>query len=148
MGEQAAELRKIPQSTLRPERRGRKDKVKRTRRVGLALSDAEYEALSAMAASRGLTVAGYAAEAALATTRGEKERWRVGRDLAVREALAEVLAAKTEVIRVGTNVNQAAVVANSEGVVPPWLQSLAGRCSGALAHLEDQVAILAKVARR
>ena len=133
---------------LRAERRGRKDKIKRARRVGLRLSDEEFDALSAMAASRGLTVAGYAAEAALATTRGEKERGRVGRDLAVREALAEVLAAKTELHRVGVNVNQAAAVLNSGGDVPVWLEALSGKCAESVSRLEESVGVLAKVARR
>ena len=75
----------------------------RGRQVKLRYSEEELGDVAAAAARSGLTPAGFAAEAALAAARGTSppacEPWR--------DALLEVMAARTQVRRFGTNVNQA-----------------------------------------
>ena len=76
----------------------------------------EHELLAAAAQRAGLTVAGYCASASLAAARGGEAPGSP-----VRVALAELLAARSAVARVGANVNQIARASNA-GVQPAWPQ--------------------------
>lgn len=80
---------------------------RRERRVLLRLSDREYNLVQGAAWRDGYTMAGYAAEATLAAAGGHLVA--AGNDAdraALREALAELMVARTAVNRFGANVNQ------------------------------------------
>lgn len=115
----------------------------RTRQVKLRYSDTEYAALAAAARLAGLTVTGYAADAALAAATDAEPPstapWRA--------ALVELMEARTQVRRIGVNVNQAAAVFNATGEAPPWLEhaiTLAGRAVTRLDHAAGAMAALAR----
>ena len=76
---------------------------RRSRRLMLRYDDAEYAADAAAAAKTGLTPTGYAAQVALAAA--TETTPPVAEPL--REALAELMAARTQVRKFGVNVNQA-----------------------------------------
>ena len=101
-------------------------------------SEQEYCDLQAAAARAGLTPSGYAADAALAAARGSQpptpEPWR--------EALAEVMSARAQVRRFGTNVNQAVRVLNATGESPEWLDRAVALAGSAVAQLDEAAAIL------
>jgi uncharacterized protein (DUF1778 family) len=89
----------------------------RSARVFLRLSTDEHEDLVAAAGRAGLTPTGFAAQAALAAARGQEPPAAV----LLREALAEVMTARTQVRRFATNVNQAVAALHSVGQPPEWL---------------------------
>src|ERR1017187_9434338 len=94
----------------RPAGRRSRQAAKRQRRVEFALTDEEFTELDA-AARVGLARGAYAAQAALASARGEISR--VG--VPVREALAEVIRCAGLVRRAGVNLNQAVAKLNATG---------------------------------
>jgi hypothetical protein len=103
-----------------PARRGRdRDHLAsgRRRRLFLRYSEGEFGEVAEAARRAGLTPTGYAAEAALAAARGgqspRQEPWR--------EALAELIDARTQVRRFGSNVNQAVRALNASGEPPEGL---------------------------
>jgi hypothetical protein len=98
----------------RPAGRRSRQAAKRLRRVEFALTDEEFAELDAAAARAGLARGAYAAQAALATARGEISR--VG--VPVREALAEVIRCGGLVRRAGVNLNQAVAKLNATGESP------------------------------
>jgi hypothetical protein len=85
--------------------------------VFLRLSTNEHQDLVAAAGRAGLTPTGYAAQAALAAARGSQPPGSV----LLREALAEVMTARTQVCRFATNVNQAVAALHTVGSPPLWL---------------------------
>ena len=95
----------------RPAGRRSRQAAKRQRRVEFALTDEEFTELDTAAARAGLARGAYAAQAALASARGEISR--VG--VPVREALAEVIRCAGLVRRVGVNLNQAVAKLNATG---------------------------------
>lgn len=114
----------------------------RKRQIKLRYTEHEYAALAAAARLAGLTVTGYAADAALAAaTNAEPPStapWRA--------ALLELMEARTQVRRIGVNVNQAAAILNATGEPPPWLEramTLADRAVTRLDHAAGAVATLA-----
>jgi hypothetical protein len=112
----------------------------RSRQVKLRYSEDEFAALQAAARRSGLTPSGFAAEAAIAAARGEEppagEPWR--------EALAEVMAARAQVRRFGTNVNQAVRALNATGEPPDWLDHAVTIASRAVERLDDAATQLAR----
>jgi hypothetical protein len=112
----------------------------RRRSVLLRCTDEEYEALAAAAARSGLTTSGYAAEAAIAAARGSEppraEPWR--------QALAEVMAARAQVRRFGSNVNQAVRALNATGEPPEWLDRAVARAERAVGELDQAAAELSR----
>jgi hypothetical protein len=92
-----------------------------TRRLMLRNNNAEYAADCSAAARTGLTPTGYAAMAALAAAT------EAAPPLAepLRQALAELMAARTQVRRFGVNVNQAVRELNATGTAPTWLDRAA-----------------------
>lgn len=113
--------------------------------MNLRVSEEEAAELITAAERAGLTVTGYAAAAALAAAVGQPApRAAVSRrQLAAREHLVEAMAARTELRKLATNVNQAARVANTTGTVPPWLAALAARTSAAVTSVETSIAAIA-----
>jgi uncharacterized protein (DUF1778 family) len=105
--------------------------------VLLRVSEAEHEALTAAAAASGLTVAGFAAEAALAAARRS-----VTTPPGLREALAELLAARTQVRRYGVLVDQAVAAWHAVGEPPGWLSRAVAGAERATARVDEAVAEL------
>jgi len=123
-----------PQPRRRPRGQGR-----RQVRVALRLSEAEAGVLRAGAARSGMTLAGYAAAAALASAgRTRRPRAVPQATIATRQALAGLVAARLELTRVGSNLNQAVRVANSTGRVPAELLGLLGRVDAAVRAVDDR----------
>lgn len=112
----------------------------RTRSLLLRCTEEEFAQLAAAARRSGLTTSGYAAEAAVAAAVGstppQAEPWR--------EALAEVMAARAQVRRFGTNVNQAVRALNATGEAPEWLDRSVALTSDAVAQLDDAAARLVR----
>ncbi len=129
-----------PQTELQPRRRPRLP-GRRQVRVGLRLSKGEAAVLQAEAARSGMTLAGYAAAAALASAgRTRRPRAVPQATVATRQALAGLVAARLELTRVGSNLNQAVRVANSTGRVPAELLGLLGQVEQAVRAVDDRTA--------
>jgi hypothetical protein len=96
------------------------------------LSEQEHAVMAAAAASEGLALGAFAAQASLAAAQG-----RVVSEYALlREALAAVLLAAGQVQRVGVNLNQAVAALNSGELVEQlrWYAQAAAR---AIERLDD-----------
>ena len=125
---------------LQPRRRPRLP-GRRQVRVGLRLSEAEAAVLQAGAARSGMTLAGYAAAAALASAgRTRRPRAVPQATVATRQALAGLVAARLELTRVGSNLNQAVRIANTTGRVPAELLGLLGQVEQAVRAVDDRTA--------
>ena len=125
-----------PQPRRRPRLPGR-----RQVRVGLRHSEAEAAVLQAEAARSGMTLAGYAAAAALASAgRTRRPRTVPQATVASRQMLAGLVAARLELTRVGSNLNQAVRVANTTGRVPAELLGLRGQVEQAVRAVDDRTA--------
>jgi len=115
----------------------------RSRQLKLRVSHDEYSAIAGAARDAGLTPTGYAAEAALAAAAGDdppsQAPWRT--------ALAELIEARTQVRRIGTNINQAARILNADGGPPVWLENALAISGRALGRLDDSAAALQALAR-
>jgi hypothetical protein len=117
----------------------------RQHRINVRLDSEEYRDIAAAAARAGLTSTGFCADAALAAARHATPS-----DLLVavagvsRVELAslqrDLFAARTAVVRTGTNLNQAATILNSTGVPPVWLAHVVHRCDRSLGRLDVVVA--------
>ncbi len=136
VGGQAQSEPDEPQPRRRPRLPGR-----RQVRVGLRLSKAEAAVLQAEAARSGMTLAGYAAAAALASAgRTRRPRTVPQATVATRQMLAGLVAARLELTRIGSNLNQAVRVANSTGRVPAELLELLGQVEQAVRAVDDRTA--------
>ena len=92
-------------------RRRSREEARRPRTVRFALTEEEYEELSAAAARGGLARGAYAADATLSAARGTS----VTADSALRDALAELIRSAGLVRRIGVNLNQAVAKLNATG---------------------------------
>ena len=112
----------------------------RNRRLKLRYSEQEYAAVQQAAVRAGLTPSGYAAEVALAaatsTSPPEPTPWR--------EALLEVIAARTQVRRYAVNVNQAVAVLHSTGALPEWFAATVAGTDRAVTRLDAAAVELAR----
>ncbi len=101
--------------------------------VQFSLTEQEYEQLSAAATRSGLARGAFAAEAALASARGDPARvWSP-----LREVLAEVMSAAGLVRRVGTNLNQAVARLNATGQPGDDLIPAAQFCARVVRRLDE-----------
>jgi len=101
--------------------------------VQFSLTEPEYEQVSEAAGCRGLARGAFAAEAALASARGDPARvWSP-----LREALAEVMSAAGLVRRVGTNLNQAVARLNATGQPGDDLIPAAQFCARVVQRLDQ-----------
>jgi hypothetical protein len=116
---------------------------RRTRRISVTYTEAEFTAVAAAASMSGLTVSGYAAEAALGAARGVSAPSL----FPARAALLEVMAARTQVRRFGVNVNQAVRALNSTGQVPDWLMNATSVTVRVIEHLDLRAEELAASVR-
>jgi hypothetical protein len=102
-----------------PGRRREHDKVRRTLRLTPRFSAGERVEVEAAAASVGMTVNGFAAEAVLNVARGTSVAYGASQDREASPRLQrESFAARTAVNRFGNNVNQAVAALHSTGQPP------------------------------
>ena len=115
----------------------------RGRRITLRLSDEEHAAVAAAAQLAGLTLAGYGARAALAAARGGEPPTQAP----LRDALAELMLARTQVRRFGTNVNQAVAALHATGSPPPALLAAVDLTARAVVRLDEAAEAVTRRAR-
>lgn len=116
----------------------------RERRVNLRLSEEEYAALAEAAGAAGLTVAGFATEAALAAARGEGMPQHRG----LRALLVELMAARGQVRRYGVNVNRAVAQLHATGEAAGWLERAAAGADRGVARVDAAAGEVAGLLRR
>ncbi len=123
----------------RARRRGR-DGGRREVRVYLRVNPDEAGELQQAANRTGMSVAGYAAAAALAAAAGiPAPRALPAADERTRELLGALVAARFELARVGTNLNQLAKSANIDGtVLPAQLREVLARVDAGVRRLDVQ----------
>ncbi len=112
----------------------------RSRRVRVLYSAEELSVVRDAAARVGLTPTGFVAAAALAAARGQAPP---APSLA-REALAELVAARAQVRRLGSNLNQAVVKLNSGEDAPVWLARAVALGERAVGRVDAAAAVLAR----
>ncbi len=114
----------------------------RPRQLKLRVSQDEYATIASAARDAGLTPSGYAAETALAAADGadppSAAPWRT--------ALAELIDARTQVRRIGTNINQAARAINADGEQPVWFEAALAVTERAVARLDEASMAVASLA--
>jgi hypothetical protein len=116
----------------------------RSRAVLLRYTDDEYAEVADAARCAGLTPSGYAAEAALAAANGQD-----GPTLRPEcAALAELVRARGQVRKLGTNVNQAARQLNAIGEAPAWLEQAVTVATRAVVELEAAASAMTRATRR
>ncbi len=115
----------------------------RPRQIKLRVSHHEHAAIAAAARDAGLTPSGYAAEAAIAAATTAQPPstapWRT--------ALAELIEARTQVRRIGNNINQAARALNADSDPPIWLEHALTISEQAIHRLDLSAAALQVLAR-
>lgn len=132
--DQAAAVDEGPPAT----RRRRRGQVARDRRVLLRLSEDEYRALAKAAEGSGLTATGFAAEAALAAA-GKRETGPA------RLALVELMQSRTQLRKVGVNLNQAVAELHTTAQVPAWLARVVERVDAAVDRTDAATAAVAEI---
>ncbi|WP_234347422.1 plasmid mobilization relaxosome protein MobC [Streptomyces specialis] len=106
----------MPAFPHRKPRRRRRNTTQRVRRLTTRLSDTEAAEILAAADKRAITAAHFLAAAGLATARGQVT---IDTDERLDAAVDELAALRTQVSRVGNNINQIARIHNSGGQVHP-----------------------------
>ncbi|MDG4833053.1 hypothetical protein O7627_27650 [Solwaraspora sp. WMMD1047] len=115
----------------------------RQQRINLRLDHDEHQSVVQAAARAGRTPAGFSADAALAAARGTTAP---GAPIAgitrteLAELQRELFAARTALVRIGTNLNQAVATLNATGEAPVWLGHAVTRCDRTRAHLDTLIA--------
>ena len=116
---------------------------RRPRQIKVRYTHDEYAAIAGAARDAGLTPTGYVAETALAAANNTQTPstapWRT--------ALLELIEARTQVRRIGTNINQAAAAINATGEPPLWLQHALAMTNRAVTHLDEAATAVTDVAR-
>ena len=114
----------------------------RPRQMHLRYTHEEYATIAGAARNAGLTPTGYVAEAALAAaTRANPPNtapWRT--------ALLELIEARTQVRRIGTNINQAAAAINATGEPPVWLEHALTITNRAVTRLDEAAVAMTRTA--
>ncbi|MFF8925555.1 plasmid mobilization protein [Streptomyces albidoflavus] len=125
-------------------RRERRDDQPRRHRVNLRLGDDEAAALAEAAAAEGLTPSSYAARVTVAAARGEAAH-PIGGPGA---ELAELLAARAALSRIGANLNQIARALNSDAeVTAAHAEAVLDRVRAAIQRV-DQATLVSMRRRR
>jgi hypothetical protein len=113
----------------------------RTHRLTPRFNQDELAEVTRAAASVGMTPTGFCAESAIAAARGTPMALANGQE---REAFArlqrQLFAARTAVVRFGTNVNQAVAAFNATGAAPDWLVQAVTLCVRSVRQLDEVVA--------
>ena len=115
----------------------------RTRRLKLRLSPDEFADIESAARSAGLTPTGYAAEVTVATAR--QTPTPVTEPLRV--ALADLLDARAQLRRFGTNVHLAVSAFHHSGEVQDWLADAVSDTARAVARVDRAAALIAEELR-
>jgi hypothetical protein len=135
-------LEETPLTLRRNQRRHReatRRQRKRSHRIVVLFDDSEFEDLSRAAGASGLTESGWAADAALAAARSQPAP-----DTGMsRQILLEMMAARTQVRRVGVNLNQAVAALNATGEPPLWLSSAVDMAERTVRRLDEAATALA-----
>jgi hypothetical protein len=105
----------------------------RRHRINLRLDDTEHQEITAAAERCDLTPAGYCAEATLANARGTTPPGQPLPDLGVSRAelvqlQRHLFDTRSELARVGNNLNQAVTALHTPGHTPAALHQAADRC--------------------
>ena len=118
----------------------------RVHRLTPRFSGDELAEVQRAAASVGMTPTGFCAESALAAARGvpmalanEQDREEAAR------LQRQLFAARTAVVRFGTNVNQAVTALNRGGQAPDWLERAVALCARSVRALDE---VIVEVDRR
>jgi hypothetical protein len=118
----------------------------RPHRLSPRFTAEELAEIEAAATSVGTTPNGFCADSAVAAARGTP---MVLADAQFREELArlqrQLFAARTAVVRFGTNVNQAVAALNTKGEAPEWMGRVIRRAVNSVSQLDD---VIAEVDRR
>jgi hypothetical protein len=114
-------------------RRRSRQGTSRPKVVQFSLTEEEFEEVSTAASRAGLARGAFAAQAALASARGEASTAGSG----LREALLELIAAAGLVRRVGTNLNQAVARLNATGQRGEDLLPAAQFCARVIRRLDE-----------
>lgn len=118
----------------------------RPHRVAPSFTAEEYAAVVAAAARVGLTPTGFCARAALtvaetrasADSRAASDQRLAGESVEALAAMqAELADARTAVVRVGTNLNQAVTALHATGETPAWLRHVVEACGQALRSVDE-----------
>src|SRR5258707_6382707 len=122
----------------------------RQQRINLRFDENEHRDVAAAAARSGLTPTGFCANAALAAARGTAAPGSLVSGAGITryelaELQRELFAARTAVIRTGTNLNQATAALSATGEAPVWLNQAVKRCEHSLDQLD---AVAADIDRR
>ena len=115
----------------------------RGRRVTVRLGEEEYAAVVLAAGRAGLTPSGFVGRAALAAAEGAALPGVSGE----RAALAELMSARVQVRRFGTNVNQAVAALNASGEAPEWLGQAVALAGRAVARVDEAAEALMRKSR-
>jgi hypothetical protein len=125
----------------------RRDVVGRTRLVKVYLTEGEYAEVVAAAAAAvngwPTSVSGYAAGALVTFAR---RRLQPELD-PLRDAVLEVMWARSAVNRFGSNVNQAVAALNATGHEPAWLADAVRLCARAVDRAEESMVELRRQLR-
>ncbi|BEP13313.1 hypothetical protein acdb102_16240 [Acidothermaceae bacterium B102] len=115
----------------------------RKRTLLIRLDEAEHATVAEGARRAGLTPAGFAATAAVRTAQGID----LAADITWREALHELIQARTQIRRYAVNVNQITAALNDGVGAPPWTQHAILTTTAAV-HRLDTAAAAALMRRR
>jgi len=117
----------------------------RRHRINLRLDDTEHQQITAAAARSDLTPAGYCAEAAIANARGNAPPGQPLPNLGISRAeLAQLqrhlFDTRSELARVGNNLNRAVTALHATGRAPAALHQVADRCRQVIELIEATIA--------
>ena len=110
----------------------------RTRSISIRLDDDEYDLVASGARRAGLTATGFVATAAVRTAQGLD----LAADITWREALHELIQARTQIRRYAINVNQIAAALNAGVGAPPWTRHAITATTAAVQRLDTAAAAL------
>jgi len=116
----------------------------RNRRVLLRLSEAEYDDLARASEGSGLTPTGFAAQAALAAAKGRE----IPEHGPLRLALVAFMQSRTQLRKVGVNLNQAVAQLNTTGEVHAAMERIVERVEEAVARNDAAAEALAAILLR
>ncbi|MDX6255436.1 MAG: hypothetical protein QOJ11_1770 [Frankiales bacterium] len=122
----------------RPARHRLHQRPARRRTILIRLDDQEYAKVVEGAHRAGLTPAGFAATAVVRTAQGID----FAGDITWREALRELIQARTQIRRYAVNVNQIVAALNAGVGAPPWTQHAILTATAAVQRLDTATAAL------
>jgi hypothetical protein len=125
-----------PEHRGRPPRHRAHQRPARPYAILIRLDENEHAAVTEGARRAGLTPAGFAATAAVNTARGID----TAADITWREALSELISARTQIRRYAVNVNQIAAALNADVGAPPWTHHAIATTTAAVQRIDAATA--------